>query len=153
MADSKVCLGHSERCARVNKIKRVLESPQETPDEALRVLIKRGPKKEETSLKELEENYASKSEWKVIEGGGVLSVPVEEFRMINPPKPDREGKVHFVEKIGKGARNLIDNYPISQTIANLNDEIMVKYNDLVMNTLWACFQITSTSPTTTLQSN
>ena len=51
----------------------------------------------ETSLKELEENYASKAEWKVIEGGGVLSVPVEEFRIINPPKPDRlkkrKGKV------------------------------------------------------------
>ena len=69
MADSKGCLGHCERGARVNKIKRMLESPQETPDENLRVLIKRGPKKEETSLKELEKNYASKPEWKVIEGG------------------------------------------------------------------------------------
>ena len=68
MADSNVCLGHSERGARVNKIKRRLESPGETPDENLRVLIKRGPNKEETSLKELEENYASKPEWKVIEG-------------------------------------------------------------------------------------
>ena len=93
MADSKVCLGHSERGARVNKIKRMLDSPGETPDENLRVLIKRGPNKEETSLKELEENYASKPEWKVMEGGGVLSVPVEEFRMINPPKPDREGNI------------------------------------------------------------
>ena len=129
MADSKVCLGHSERCARVNKIKRMLDSPQETPDENLRVLIKRGPNKEETSLKELEENYESKPEWKVIEGGGVLSVPVEEFRMINPPKPDREGKVQFVGKTGKGAKNQIDNYPISQTIANLNDKIMVRYNE------------------------
>ena len=95
MANSKACLGHSERCARVNKVKRMLDSPQETPDENLRVLIKRGPNKEETSLKELEENYASKPEWKVIEGGGVLSVPVEEFRMINPPKPDREGNIEF----------------------------------------------------------
>ena len=74
MADSKVCLGHSERGARVNKIKRMLDSPQETPDENLRVLIKRGPNKEETSLKELEENYASKPEWKVIEGGGVAKL-------------------------------------------------------------------------------
>ena len=39
MADSKVCLGHSERCARVNKIKTMLDSPQETPDENLSVLI------------------------------------------------------------------------------------------------------------------
>jgi hypothetical protein len=56
------------------------------PDENLRVLIKKGPVSEETSLKELEENYARKPEWKVIEEGGVLSIPVEEFRMIiNPP--------------------------------------------------------------------
>ena len=82
----------------MNKIKRMLDSPGETPDENLRVLIKRGPNKKETSLKELEENYASKREWKVIEGGGVLSVPVEEFRMINPPKPDHGVKVEFIEK-------------------------------------------------------
>ena len=49
---------------------RMLDSPQQTPDENLRVLIKRGPDKKETSLKELEENYASTPEWKVIEGGG-----------------------------------------------------------------------------------
>ena len=128
MADSKVCLGHSERCARVNKIKRMLDSPQETPDENLRVLIKRGPNKEETSLKELEENYESKPEWKVIEGGGVLSVPVEEFRMINLPKPDRNGDIEFVEKKGKGAGNQIENYPIAQTISNLNGQILEKYN-------------------------
>ena len=111
MPNRKVCLGHSERGVRGNKIKRMLDSPQETPDENLRVLIKRGPKKEETSLKELEENYASKPEWKVIEGGGVLSVPVEEFRMINIPKPDREDKVQLEEKTGGGA-----GYHIRKTI-------------------------------------
>ena len=111
-----VCLGHSERGARVNKIMRMLDSPQQTPDENLRVLIKRGPDKKETSLKELEENYASTPEWKVIEGGGVLSVPVEEFRMLNPPKPDSDGKVVFVEKKGKGAGKQIESYPITQTI-------------------------------------
>ena len=48
--------------------------------------------------------------------------------MINPPKPDREGKFKFVEKTGKGARNLIDNHPVSQTIANLNEKVLDKYN-------------------------
>ena len=46
-------------------------------------------------MKELEENYASKPEWKVIEEGGVLSIPVEEFRMTNPQKnfgKAKEGK-------------------------------------------------------------
>ena len=83
--DSKVCLGHSERCFRVNKIRKMLDSPQQIPDENLRILIKKGPNKENTSLKKLDENYASKPEWKVIEGGGVLSIPMEELRMINPP--------------------------------------------------------------------
>merc|ERR1712004_208284 len=99
------------RGARVNKIKRMLDSAGEIPGENLRVLIKRGPNKVETSLKELEENYASKAEWKVIEGGGVLSVPVEEFRMINLPKPDRRGDVKFVEREGKNTGNLIESFP------------------------------------------
>ena len=82
----------------------------------------------ETSLKELEESYASKPEWKVIEEGGVLSIPVEEFRMINPPKPDRAGHFEFEEKKGKGAGNQIENYPVGQTIKNMNEQILAKYN-------------------------
>ena len=134
MADSKVCLGHSERCSRVNKIRKMLDSPQQTPDENLRILIKKGPNKENTSLKELDENYASKPEWKVIEGGGVLSIPMEELRMINPPRPDASGNVRFVEKRGKGAKNQIEEYPISQTICNLNEKILSNYNKEEMMT-------------------
>ena len=48
--------------------------------------------------------------------------------MINPPKPDREGKVQFEEKKGKGAGNQIDKYPIAQTISNLNEKVLDKYN-------------------------
>ena len=105
-----------------------MDSLQQPPDENLRVLIKRGPNTEETTLKELEETYASKPEWKVIDKGGVLTVPVEEFRMINPPKPDRSGNLKFVEKKGKGAGNQIESYPIAQTISNLNESILNKYN-------------------------
>ena len=72
----------------MNKIRKMLDSPQQIPDENLRILIKKGPNKENTSLKELDENYASKPERKVIEGGGVLSIPMEELRMINPPLQD-----------------------------------------------------------------
>ena len=102
-------------------------SSKENLDVDKMVLIKTGPESVEISLKELEENYASKPEWMVIEGGGVLSVPVEELRMINPPKPDREGKVRFEEKKGKGAGNQIDNYPITETISNLNEKVMLGY--------------------------
>ena len=57
-------------------------------DDLRKVLIKKGPVSVETSLKELEENYARKPEWKVIEEGGVLSIPVQEFRMNDPQKPE-----------------------------------------------------------------
>ena len=90
MSESSVCLGHGEREARKNKIRKLLTSDiLRSPDETLRVLVKKGPVSVETSLKELEENYARKPEWKVIEDGGVLSIPAEEFRMTNPPHPDR----------------------------------------------------------------
>ena len=129
MSDSKVCLGHSERGARETMIERMLDSPQQTPDENLKVLIKRGPKTVETSLKELEDNYRGMREWKMIEEGGVLSVPVEEFRMINLPKPDSRGNVKFVERKGKNAGNLIESFPVAQTVSCLNEEIQGQYNE------------------------
>ena len=123
MTESKVCLGHREREARKNKISKLLGSPLENPDESLRVLIKKGPVSVETSLKEVEENYASKPEWKVIEEGGVLSIPVEEFRMIDPQKPENFGKA----KGKKGTK--IENYTVGQTIENLNSLVLTKYNE------------------------
>ena len=82
----------------------------------------------ETSLKELEEDYESTPEWKLIKEGGVLSVPVEELRMENLPKPDRSGQVVFKEKRGGGGKQ-IESYPVGQTIDNLNEEIREKYED------------------------
>ena len=120
MAESSVCLGHEERGARRKRMENLLRSPVQHPDENLRVLIKKGPVAKETSLKELEEKYERKPEWKVIEEEGVLSIPVEEFRMINPPKPDREGRVNFEKKQGGGGGKQIENYSVGQTIENLN---------------------------------
>ena len=107
-------------------MKKLTQSQSHPLDENLTVLIKKGPVSVETSLKELEENYARKPEWKVIEEGGVLSIPVEEFRMINLPKPDRSGKVEFGKK--KEGGHQIDSYPVGQTIKNLNEQILVIYN-------------------------
>ena len=127
MAESSTCLGHREREARTNKILKLATKPKETPDENCRVLIKKGPVSVETSLKELEDNYASKPEWKVIEDGGVLSIPVEELRMENPPRPDHSGQVVFKEKkVG----NQIDNYPVVDTIDNMNALIQDKYEEV-----------------------
>ena len=119
MAESIVCLGHEERGAtRRKKIKNISTFPVQQPDENLRVLIKKGPVSEEMSLKDLEENYARKPEWKVIEDGGVLSIPLEEFRMLEPPKPDHSGQLAFDKKKGgKGTR--IEDYAVCQTIEHL----------------------------------
>ena len=100
MADSKVCLGHEERGYRKNKIAKLITKLQAAPNKNCRILIKKGPNTVETSLKELEEDYESKPEWKLIKEGGVLSVPVEELRMENLPKSDRSGQVIFKEMKG-----------------------------------------------------
>ena len=46
--------------------------------------------------------------------------------MINPPKPDPSGNVEFGKVKGRGSR--IDSYPVGQTIQNLNEQILMKYN-------------------------
>ena len=107
MAQSITCLGHQEREDRANKMIKLSMKPKETPDESCRVLIKKGPVSLETSLKELEDSFRRKPEWKVIEDGGVLSIPVEELRMENPPRPDRSsGQVVFKEKKGGGGKQI-----------------------------------------------
>ena len=126
MAQPSTCMGHKEREARTNKINKLATKPKETPDENCMILIKKGTLSVETSLKELEDNYERKPEWKVIEEGGVLSIPVEELRMKNPPRPDRSGKVVFKEKKGGGGKQ-IENYPVAQTVDNLNALIRDKY--------------------------
>ena len=123
MTEYNVCLGNGEQVARRIKINKLLASPQQSPNENLRVLIKKGPVSVETSLKELEDNCASKPEWKVIEEGGVLSIPVEEFRMIDPQKPENFGEA----KGKKGTK--IEDYTVGQTIENLNSLVLIKYNE------------------------
>ena len=105
-----------------------MESVTKKLDRNKIVLIKKGPSSMETSLEGLEEIYAKKPEWKSIEDGGVLSIPIEEFRMINPPKPDRFGNVDFGKKRGRGAGNLIESYPITETEASLNEKILIEYD-------------------------
>ena len=129
MAEPSTCLGHKERGARTNIIGKLATIPKATLDEKLRVWIKKGPVSVEISLKEIEENYERKPEWKVIEDGGVLSIPVEELRMENPPQPDRSsGQVVFKEKKGGGGKQ-IESYPVGQTIDNMNAFIRDKYEE------------------------
>ena len=86
-----MCLGHEERDSRKNKIAKLITKFIVVPHENCRISIKKGPLIVELSLKELEEDYESRPEWQLIKEGGVLSVPVEELRMENLPKPDRSG--------------------------------------------------------------
>ena len=101
-----MCLGHEERCKRQNIIAKLNTKSVAAPNENYRISIKKGPVSTKTSLKELEEYYESKPEWKLIKDGGVLSVPVEELRMENLPKPDRSGQVVFKEKRGGGGKQI-----------------------------------------------
>ena len=103
------CWGHAERAATKNKINKLLKSPQQTLDEEFKVLIKKGPVSVETSLKELRENFAGKGNWRQIKEGGILSFPLDEFRMIDPPQPNQAGQVVF-GRGGKGTK--IENYTV-----------------------------------------
>ena len=109
-------------------MKRLQESPLKSLDKNLKVLIKKGPVSKETSLKELEDLYQSKPEWKMIEDGGVLSIPVEELRMIDPPKPDHSGRVGFDKKKG-GKGTKVEEYTVGQTMEHLNAVVLSKYNE------------------------
>ena len=112
--------GHEERDSRKNKIAKLITKFVEVPNENCRISVKKGPLIVELSLKELEEDYESRPEWQLIKEGGVLSVPVEELRMENLPKPDRSGQVIFKEMKG-GQGKEINNYPVSQSINNINE--------------------------------
>ena len=128
MAKSDNCWGHCEREKRKNKINQLLTSTQQSVDTSTRVLIKRGPVSEETSLSELEEIYALTSAWKKIEDGGVLCVPIEELRMAKPPKPNQNSGQFGFQKANVGKGTKIEDYAVVQTIKDLNEKILDKYN-------------------------
>ena len=128
MAESDNCWGHCEREKRKNKINKLLTSSQQSVDTSTRVLIKRGLVSEETSLSELEEIYARTAAWKKIEDGGVLGVPVEELRMAKPPKPDQKSGQFGFQKANVGKGTKIEDYAVVQTIKDLNENILDKYN-------------------------
>ena len=88
MGQPRDCLGHQERENRRNKIISLASKSKENLDENLRVSIRGRSGPRSWSLKELEDDFKTKPEWKRIEDGGVLSIPVEELRMQNPPRPD-----------------------------------------------------------------
>ena len=102
------------------------KEPCQLPNESKKVLIKKGPVSIESSLKELENIYSGRPEWKVLEGGGVLGIPVQEYRLTNLPNPDREGNVVFGRKM-KSTRKQIDHYTAAETIENLNAVVRRKY--------------------------
>ena len=129
MTSSSLCIGHELRTARKNKITKMLKEPRRTPNETKRVLIKKGPVSTESSLQELEEFYARRPEWKVIKDGGVLGIPVSEYRLMNPPNPDREGNVVFGQRKGS-SRKQIDHYTVAETIESLNAHVKRHYNEV-----------------------
>ena len=74
MAQPGGCLGHQERENTQHKILKMAERQKETPDENIRVSIRGRSGQRSWSLKELEDDYKSKPEWKVMEDGGILDL-------------------------------------------------------------------------------
>ena len=129
MAEASKCWGHQERKARKNKIQNLVNSSMQSVDENFKVLINKGPVSKETSLKEIEEVFTSRANWKKVEHGGVLSIPLGEFRMMDPPQPDRKtGQFDFGKAAG-GKETKIENYTVGQTVENLNALLLDKYNE------------------------
>ena len=126
---SSVCIGHEMRTARKNKITKMLNEPSRIPNKSKKVLIKKGPVSVESSLNELENFYSNGPEWKVIEDGGVLGVPVQEYRLTHLPVPNREGNVVFGERKGP-TRKQIDHYTVAETIGNLNAVVKKRYDEV-----------------------
>ena len=118
---SIACVGHAQREERRNKASKLL--PQQCPPRNVRAWIRKGPISLETSLQELDDTYASSPEWKLIEDGGVLSVPVEEFRMMNPPQVGNFGRSNG----GKGTK--IENYTVGETVEHLNARVLCEFNN------------------------
>ena len=127
MAEPDKCWGHGKRLTRQNEIIKMLGSSKQPVDENFKILIRTGPMSKETSLKEIEESYASTAAWRKIEDGGILGIPLEEFRMIHPPRPDQKsGQFDFGKgQHGKGAK--IENYTVAETITNLSALVHEKF--------------------------
>ena len=112
---AKKCLGHELRQKRQNNINGLLALPErEPPDQNMRISIKSRQGAMETSLKGLGDIYKQKPEWKMMEEGWVWSVPVEEFRMQNPLRPDAKGNLDFEKR--KGGAKQIEGYSVAETI-------------------------------------
>ena len=84
MAEADDCLGHCERSARRNKIEKFIVSSPISPDHDMKVLIKKGPTSVERSLKELEENYASKCGLKKRKEKVLLETKLNNIPLLKP---------------------------------------------------------------------
>ena len=121
------CVGHRARIDRKQTSFKLLRESEQGIVESKTIIIRKGPSVSvETSLRELEDIYEKTPEWDLVSNGGVLSVPVEELRTTNLPKPGPDGCLDF-SKMKKGA-HVIQNFPVGQTIQNLKEEILAKYN-------------------------
>ena len=104
------CMGHRARIDRKHTSFKLLRESEQGIVESKTIIIRKGPSVSvETSLKELVDIYKKTPEWDLVSNGGVLSVPVEELRTTNLPKPGPDGCLDF-SKMKKGA-HVIQNFP------------------------------------------
>ena len=63
-----------------------------------------------TSLMDLAEEFRNTNEWGSMIQGGMLSIPVVRFRLMENNRPDKNNtfdyQAHYDEKVGKGKRDI-----------------------------------------------
>ena len=92
------CLGHCLRGERGKTVSKLKTETITDLDKTKRAKINSGPTSVETCLEDLEVSFSKQQEWKVIKEGGVLNIPIEEFRLEHRPKPNHKGETQFGRK-------------------------------------------------------
>ena len=124
MADLHTCVnnGHDERAQRKNKKFTNVGSVDLTKS----IILKESPSSTPfINLKDIETKFEETDEWKDVKEGGVLPIPVLEYRLQKPPRPNPDGKVEFEKKKKKQKTKTIDSYSIAETTTRMATEKLI----------------------------
>ena len=98
------------------------------------MLITKGPAGPvTTSLEDLEEEFRNTNEWERMAQGGIHSIPVVRFRLMENIRPDKsmsfQFEEHYKKKVGKGRKD-IDGYRQDETDIRINDKIKKNFEEV-----------------------
>ena len=126
MTSRDSCNFHSQN-QRLRKLAlKLMRRKPEVPDTSLNLTIRSGPGTTRSlTLLTLKTEYAIREEVQRMILGFVLYLPVKEFRLVNLPKPDRQGNVKFKE----GPTRDITKYSILMDLADIKKQDIRAYNE------------------------